>query len=207
VSYTDERVYFTSFAGGTGETVWCIDFSTGMPAVCGSWPGSGVPTSFGGDVDASPVLFNGLILVSDQSPGEMLYGFNPTDGTELSIAFLGNGGARDYVFPQYGSFNVIASTATEMLSVDTSGLSVNWACTVPSPSAPLQVVATGDVYAGGGDGKLHRLSTVPPGCPGTFECIGDCSTTMVGSPAYDHSQTMIYVGTDEGDIYGVKTPF
>lgn len=207
VSYADERVYFTSFAGGTGETVWCLDFSTGTPATCGSWPGFGVPTSSGGDVDASPVLFNNFVLVSDQTPGEMLYGFNPNDGTELSIAFLGNGGARDYVFPQFGSFNVIASTASELLSLNTSGLSVNWVCTVSSPSAPLQVIGTSDVYAGGGDGKLHRLSTMAPGCPGTFECIGDCSTTMVGSPAYDHSQAMIYVGTDDGEIYGVKTPF
>jgi hypothetical protein len=69
------------------------------------------------------------------------------------------------------------------------------------------VIATNDIYVGGSDGKLHRLSTVTPGCPGTSECIGNCTATVVGSPGYDFTKLMIYVGTDEGDIYGVNTPF
>ncbi len=207
VSYADERVYFTSFAGGTAQTVWCLDFTSGTPATCGTWPGFGVATSFGGSVDASPILESGLLFVSDQSPGEMLYAFNPSDGTELPIASLGGGGARDYVFPQLGSSNVIASTAGQVRSVDTVGASINWTCAMASPSAPLHTIATNDIYVGGSDGKLHRLSTFSPGCPATTECIGDCSTTVVGSPAYDFSKMMIYLGTDEGDVYGVKTPF
>jgi len=208
ISYADERVYFTSFAGGGPETVWCLDFKTSTPATCGSWPSFGVATSFGGNVDASPTLYSGLVLVSDQAPGsEWLYAINPTDGSELSIALLGNGGARDYVFPHFGTLNVIASTATQVLSLDTAAQSVNWACSVTSPSAPLQVFASNDIYVGGGDGKLHRLSTIAPGCPGTSECIGDCATTVVGSPAYDFTKAMIYLGTDDGNIYGVKTPF
>jgi uncharacterized delta-60 repeat protein len=207
VSYADERVYFTSFAGGTSQTVWCLNFSAGTPGACGTWPGFGVATSFGGDVGASPILANGDVLVSDRSPGEALYRFDPADGSEQMLAWLGGNGAKDYVFPQFGTPNVIASNASEIFSVDTSTPSVNWVCGMASPSAPLQVIATNDVYAGGSDGKLHRLSTLAPGCPGTSECIGDCSTTLVGSPAYDFSKTMIYLGTDDGNIYGVKTPF
>jgi hypothetical protein len=30
--------------------------------------------------------------------------------------------------------------------------------------------------------------------------------TIVGAPAYDVLRTMLYVGTDEGKIYGVRAP-
>jgi uncharacterized delta-60 repeat protein len=207
VSYADERVYFTSFAGASVNTVWCLDFTTAPFTQCGTWPGFGVATSLGGDVGASPSLFNGLLFVADQAPGESLYAFLPADGSESAMPYIGGGGAKEYMFPRFSTSDLIVTNASEVMSIDTAGAGVNWVCSIPSPSAPLQVPGTNDIYVGGGDGKLHRLSTIAPGCPGTSECIGDCVSTTVGSPAYDVFRSMIYLGTLDGEIYGVKTPF
>ena len=207
VSYVDERVYFTSFAAGSGKSLWCLDFASGSPLQCGSWTDFGVSVSSGGDVASSPILFNGFVYVSDNTLGANLDEVSPADGFVNLIQFLGGNGARDYVFPRFGTTDVIVSTANEILSVETVSKSLNWTpFPLSMPSAPLFVIGTDDIYVGGGDGKLHRVSASSGG-PGTTECIGDCSTTIVGSPAYDFSRLMIYLGTDEGKIYGVKTPF
>ncbi len=207
VSYADERVYFTSFAGTSANTVWCLDFTIAPVTQCGTWANFGVATSSGGDVDASPSLFNGLLFVADKAPGESLYAFLPADGSESPLPFIGGGGAKEYIFPRFSTSDVIVTNASDVLSIDTAGPGINWTCAITSPSAPLQVPGTNDIYVGGGDGKLHRLTTINPGCPATSECIGDCVSTTVGSPAYDVVRNKIFLGTLDGEIYAVKAPF
>ena len=208
VNYLNEQVYFTSFRGGSGNTLWCLDFFGPSLVKCSiAWPGFGVAIS-ASDVDVSPVPFSGSLYVTDTPPGD-LYAVEPMDGSAVLLQNLGGGGARGYVFPRFGTADVIASTATDVRSIDTIppvGI-LNWVYVVNAPSAPLQVPGTNDIYVGSGDGKLHRLSTIAPGGPGSSECIGDCTSTVVGSPAYDHFRSMIYVGTIDGEVYGVKTPY
>ena len=183
-----------------------LDFSVTPVVRCGTWPDFGVAIS-ASDVDVSPIRFSGLIYVSDTSPGD-LYSVNPADGSAVLLQNLGGGGARGYVFPRFGTADVIASTATNVQSIDTTPPgSANWVYAVSAPSTPLQVPGINDIYVGSGDGKLHRLSTIAPGGPGSSECIGDCASTTVGSAGYDVFRSMIYVGTIEGEVYGVKTPY
>jgi hypothetical protein len=63
------------------------------------------------------------------------------------------------------------------------------------------------VFVGSSEGKLFQYSAGGTGCPALSACIGDCLTTIVGAPAFDVLKTMLYVGTDEGKIYGVRAPF
>jgi outer membrane protein assembly factor BamB len=204
--YNTEHLYFSSYRGGSGNTLWCLDLSGGSPAQCGLWPDYGVPVSLS-DIDVSPVLFAGYLVVSDTTAGD-LYVVNPTDGSSLLIGSAGTGGAIGFVFPRFGTTDVIVSSSTDVQSVDVTppGTS-HWNWGVPSPSTPLQAPYTDDIYVGRTDGKLHQLSTLAPGGPGTTLCVGDCLNTVVGSPTYDVVKDMIYVGTIDGEIYAVKTPY
>jgi len=83
---------------------------------------------------------------------------------------------------------------------------VPWSQLATAPSTPLHVPGTDQVYVGTIDGLLRMYSASSGGTP-VDECIGDCATTQVGSPAYDVLRQMSYVGTADGEMYGVRTPF
>ena len=77
------------------------------------------------------------------------------------------------------------------------------AAQVVSPSTPVPVPG-GDVFVGGGNGTLYQLDPVTP-LPLSSVVLGE-GTTSVGVPSVDLLTSMVYVGTDEGVIYGVLFP-
>ncbi len=94
------------------------------------------------------------------------------------------------------------------ISDDGTSSSINpgWPVTaidVPSPSTPIAIPGA-DVFVGGGDGRLYQLDPITP-LPSSNVTLGDGSAS-VGVPAGDILNSMIYVGTDEGVIYGVLFP-
>ena len=207
VDYVARRVYFTSALGTSLKTTWCLNYLGTTPAMCSGWPGFGVAPG-GGDIEASPVLFQGSLFVSDTSAGD-LYKINPLDGLDSLVFNLADGGAKGFVFPQFGTTNLFASTSTSTMSVNGSSFGVlNWtgSC-VATPSTPTAVPGTDWVFVGSSEGKLFQYSAGGTGCPALSACIGDCLSTIVGAPAYDVLKTMLYAGTDEGKIYGVRAPF
>ncbi len=218
VDYLAQRVYFTSALGTSLKTTWCLDYRVTPPVMCSGWTAYGVRPGGGGDIEASPILFKGLLLnnllfVSDTSPGD-LYKIDPADGFALPVFNLADGGAKGFVFPQFTTNNLFASTSTSTYSVDFSGPSVNWSVScvpdVGTPSTPTPVNGTDWVFVGSSKGKLfqYRASNGTGGiCPPPLSvCIGNCTTTIVGAPAYDVLRSMLYAGTDEGKIYGVRAP-
>jgi hypothetical protein len=78
------------------------------------------------------------------------------------------------------------------------------AADIPSPSTPIVIPDTTDVLAGGSDGRLYQLDTVSP-LPSSNVTLGD-GTAAVGVPSIDLLNSMVYVGTDQGVIYGVLLP-
>jgi hypothetical protein len=79
---------------------------------------------------------------------------------------------------------------------------------VATPSTPTAVPGTDWVFVGSSVGKLFQFSASGgPGCPTPPSVSIGGSTTIVGAPAFDVLKTMLYVGTDEGKIYGVRAPF
>ena len=120
VSYADNRVFFTSYSAGSGKAVWCLEVTATTYAMCGIWTDFGVWVSSGGDVAASPILSNGLVFVSDKSAAASnLDAVTPSSGVVDLIWPVGGDGARDYVFPRFGTNEVFLSTANEVLSIDT----------------------------------------------------------------------------------------
>jgi outer membrane protein assembly factor BamB len=207
VDYTAGRVYFTSATGASGRNAWCLDFAAASPPQpC--WAGFGVAT--GADSEASPILFAGSVLVSESAASGNLYGLDTATGAASLLAALGGGGAKGYVFPRFGTTDVLASTATTVWSIDTAVPTTNWSggC-VSTPSTPTAVPFTDFVFLGSTEGKLFQMSAASgSGCPSTPSvCIGDCTSTVVGAPAYDLLHGMLYAGTDEGKVYGVRVPF
>ena len=123
---------------------------------------------------------------------------------------LADGAIKSFVFPHFGTNNLFASTASKVWSIDRVTASVNapWPVTsasVPSPSTPTVVPGSSNrVLLGGGDGKLYQLDALSP-LPGSSVVLGD-GTAAVGTPALDLLNNMVYVGTDQGVIYGVRLP-
>ena len=76
-----------------------------------------------------------------------------------------------------------------------------------TPSNPM--IVDGRLYSGGG-GKLfeYDATAAEPGTPASVQ-LGDPAAVpqpVVGSPAYDVSKGLVYVGTDTGIVYAVKVP-
>lgn len=203
VDYIARRVYFTSALGASSKTTWCLDYTVTPPANC--WATPGVLPLGGGDIEASPILYQGSLLVSDTLPGN-LYAVNPSDGSDSIFFPLGSGGAKGFVFPQFGTPNVFASTSFETWSVRFGAQ--NWmdSC-VNTPSTPIAVPGTDWVFVGSNEGKLFQHSASTGGCPSPSACVEDCVSTIVGAPAYDVLKTLLYAGTDEGFVHAVRPPF
>ncbi len=61
------------------------------------------------------------------------------------------------------------------------------------------------VVVGGSDGQLHQLDVTDPATMSFSVTLGD-GLAAVGMPTMDLMNWMIYVGTDQGVIYGVEFP-
>ncbi len=118
---------------------------------------------------------------------------------------------QELPLPAVRSINLFASTNGKIWSIADSGgsgaVNSGWPVTsaeVPSPSTPLYVPGSTMVIAGSGDGNLYQMDVITP-LPTTSVTLGD-GTAAVGAPTMDLLNSMIYVGSDEGVIYGVEFP-
>ncbi len=203
VHYATKRVYFASRtrSGGSSDTVWAVDFASNPPQRLWS-------TAIG-NVDGSPVLFWSVLYVGTNA-GE-LYALDAATGAVNWSLPLGDGAIKGFVFPNYGTGDLFVATNSKIWSVSDNGSSgaVNpgWPVTavdVPGPSTPIVIPGAINVLAGGSDGRLHQLDTASP-LPSSSVVLGD-GTAAAGVPSIDLLNSMVYVGTDQGVIYGVLLP-
>jgi PQQ-like domain/PQQ enzyme repeat len=201
VNYNTHRVFFASRApgGGSSNTVWCVDFAANPPQLVWARPI--------GNVDGSPVLNGGVVYVGTN--GGDLYALNPASGAVNWSRALGDGPIKGYVFPQFGTSNVLLSTNTKLWSIADNGgsstINSGWpVTTIPSPSTPLFVPGTTKILVGSTLGRLFQIDAF---APATVEVVtlGD-GTAAVGAPTMDILNSMLYVGTSQGVIYGVFFP-
>lgn len=200
-----EHVYFTSHPGPSMNAIWCLDYTVTPPAACPGWsPNFGVAVPSGGEVETSPILYKGVLYVSDVSPGD-LYAVDPSSGLSSVVAGVGGSGVNGYVFPRFFQ-DIVFASSTGFLHAINTGSGVIWSEPASAPSTPLHVPGTDQVYVGTINGLLRMYSASSGGAP-IDECVGDCSTTQVGSPAYDVLRRMMYAGTADGEVYAFRTPF
>ena len=201
VDYGTRRVFFASRAagGGSSNTLWCVDFAQNPPRLVWSQPI--------GDVDGSPIFQGGRVYVGTNAG--VLYALDATSGAVNWSLPLGDGTVKGYVFPQFGTSNVLLSTDAKLWSVADDGASATvnsgWpVTTIPSPSTPTFVPGTTKILVGS---TLGRMFQVDAFTPATVEVVtlGD-GTAAVGPPTMDVLNRMLYVGTSQGIIYGVLFP-
>jgi outer membrane protein assembly factor BamB len=203
IDYPNQRAIFASRArggaNGSSTTLWCVYIGGGGPFLLWS--------RALGDIDGSPVLWGSRVYVGTN--GGVLYAIDsPTGNTNWSHP-IGDGPIKAFVFPQPPTNRVLVATNGKITSVDDlgTGYNVNWqvpSANVPGPSTPVYVPGTGKILVGSSDGHLYQLDAFTP-LPATRVQLGDGSAA-VGTPSMDVLTDMIYVGTDEGIIYGVTFP-
>ncbi len=210
VDQVTKRVYFASRAFGASpdnNTVWCVDLETGA----GLWAAPH------GDIDTGVSFSSGRLVVGTNPPAPAVKNIDtvsPFEGVQVwsfPINPPAEGAAKGYVAIDRLSGSAFFSTATRIWALN-SDASPKW---TPSGDRPLTDASTPLfapqdlwVYAGGGDGKLHRLS-VSTGAEDTLLPfpiqLGDGSGAA-GSPTYDLAAGYMYVGTEDGVIYAIQLP-
>lgn len=199
VDYASRRFFFASRkkSGGSPNTLWCVDFGSGSPSL--------VWAKDIGNVDGSPIIYRGVLYVGNNA-GE-LYAVDPATGSFHWSLPLGDGPIKGFVFPRFGTNDVLVSTTGRIWSITDNGGSAavraGWPVTsIPSPSTPLNIPGTNAVLVGSSDGKVYRLDAAT-GSTVSSTTLGDGSSA-VGMPTVDLLNLMFYVGTDQGVIYGVE---
>jgi outer membrane protein assembly factor BamB len=201
--YPNDRAYFASRkstgANPSPDTLWSVSFD-----------GTSVRREWSidiGNVDGSPILYQGILYVGNNAG--TVYAVDALSGAVQWAHPLGDGAIKGFIFPQYGSSNLLLSTNTHVrsLSDNVTFATENWklgAAVVPSPSTPLFVRGTTHVLVGSSDGRLYQIDVNAP-LPVKSIVLGSGSAA-VGAPSFDVLESMVYVGTDEGVIYAVQYP-
>jgi len=202
---TKPRVYFASRKHATitesQDTLWSVEFG-GLPTRL--WSAT-TPEN----IDATPILHGGTVYVGTVQG--KVYAFLAETGAPkwLGPYDTMDMGLKGFIFPQFGTNNLLLSTETLLWSLRDNGGSVtkNWdtlAIGMGKPSTPLVVPGTNAVLVGSDNGRLYQLNATTGSVVG-FVQLGD-GLSGVGAPSFDVANGMILVGSEAGIIYGVAFP-
>jgi outer membrane protein assembly factor BamB len=208
VNPAKNKVYFTSrsLTGGSTGTVWCLDI-TGASATLCSEPGSSWPVSIG-DADSAPTLFNNRLYIGTNSGA--VYCLNPLTGATIWTINVGDGPIKGFVDPDWMASNIpyrlYIATSTKVTALVDNGASAStfWSQSIASPSIPLYTGT--ELYVGSSDGRLYEMTNLAAGAPTVKSVQLGTGAYSVGSPSYDFSNGLAYVGTDSGKLYAVTVP-
>jgi outer membrane protein assembly factor BamB len=205
VDYANNLIYFASRerAGGSTHTLWCLSFTD--TAFTYEW------SAPYGDIDGAPVLYQGRLYAGTNDGN--VYAVNPENGSQhWSYADASvDGAVKGYVIPEgVTTFprRLFFSTTNKVWSItDGGGTSVSsgWdVASVAGPSTPLAPFGENVLYVGSSDGSLYQLNAAT-GAVQESVVLGD-GTATVGGPSRDRANSMAYVGSESGAVYGVELP-
>ena len=208
---TPPRLYFTSHprAGGSSDTVWCVEFSATSVNWIWSQPVGSAP------IDTGPARTATALYVGN-ADGEV-YKLDPADGNPVWPAPYapGDGPVKGYIWPDgdhlffstNGRVHGVDASGATPVAFWTGGAASSGAVTVTNPSPP--IVWESRVYVGGGDGRVYSIDAASsaPGAP-TSVMLGDPLVLKVlGSPTLDTTLDLLLIGSDQGAVYAVQLPF
>jgi hypothetical protein len=212
VDYATQRVYFTSHAGGSSNTLWCLKLANPVPGPVFTYAWAR-PL---GDIDSSPIQSWGRVYVGSAA--------GPLTGTVYSIDATSDltalpdhtfphldGPVKGFVFPDRASSSHDIYFATEnfVWGVSDTGdpMMTNFQVSLGAGVKPSAVVfdsGSRHVYVGGSDGNLYQIDVA--GTPSVeFATLGDGKAT-VGAPSIDTQNNLVHVGTEAGIFYAVEVP-
>ncbi len=142
VDYNTTRVYFTSRAGGSGNSVWALNASTNPPTLV--WAAGGM-----GDIDAD-INLSGTTLYAGTTAGKV-YALNTTGTQKWTGPFLTGGGPVKGLIWVSGSklfFSTTSSVNTILDNGASTAPTAYWTpqVSISSPTTPL--VYNNRVYVG-----------------------------------------------------------
>ncbi|MGD8895411.1 MAG: kelch repeat-containing protein, partial [Acidobacteriota bacterium] len=217
VDYPSTRVYFTSHAkvGGSQATLWCMDLPPVPPPVFSlAW------TRNLTDIDSSPVLMNGRVLVGSAQSSGRLWSVEATLGVSDYWFDHTDGQVKDFVFPDWRTGDLYFATDSYVWALHDDGASItNKFPGLPFPggidlgggvvptSAAVFVPGNHYVYVGGSNGRLYEIDVLAGPAPTIKSVVLGDGLATVGAPSLDWSNSMIHVGTEAGVFYAVEIPF
>lgn len=198
IDYNTNRVYFTSRAkqGGTTATAWALSFTNTTATKV--W---GVAI---GDSDSSPTLWNGRLYVGNNDG--KVFALDPSNGSTIWSFPTNDGPVKGFINPDFfGTGQLYFATTTKVWAIIDNGASATqkWSVAVSAPSIPLFV--NGTLLVGSGDGRLYQFSNLTNASPTQTSVLLNAAAA-VGSPSFDFSTSLAYVGTDAGSVYAVSVP-
>jgi outer membrane protein assembly factor BamB len=215
LDYSRNTVWVTSRSkSGTQSSLWKLDAATGTLA-------SGTSTWSFGDIDSSPIASaDGTLLYVGTNAGD-LKAVRVVDrdsqlaGTSVSHTPASGAGAIRGM-PWWLSWDAVGAATPDTIifvrnltvhSVNFNGtaFSSNWTQTLTwTPSSPVDDAA-GNLYFGGSDGKVHRLSV------GAGTDLAQVPATAIsgtfGEPSINWDRGVIHVGGSDGHIYTFTVGF
>jgi hypothetical protein len=207
VDYDNHRVYFASweFSGTAPDnnTLWCVDFDTGLPCG-GGWPRAYGPIT-GGVAMRGTTLYVGL-------DGGGVRAIDAATGASNWVApFSTSGTVKGFVYPDRLTDDLYFSTASTIYSVsDLLGTAAapNWGAfgvAFTNGSTPVFIPNDDKVYVGGNN-RLFRRKQSDGSALDEFVLGDPAVPSLVGSPTIDLRDGFIYVGTDAGVVYAIRIP-
>jgi len=209
VDYAANRVYFGT--NGSSFTLWGLDLGpSGAPDLkrftTPAWNPKPLGTISG--TTGSPVMRNGqLYLGTDSGAASAIHSLRASDGNLYSYTH-GDGQVKGFVWPDRRDTRLYFSTVGKLHGVfDTgSSLATIWTpINIVSPSIPLQMPGTDNLWVGDGQGRLIQVDVLTGTVSNSLPL--DTGTVQIGAPSLDLANGLVIVGSDKGVIYAVRAPF
>jgi outer membrane protein assembly factor BamB len=198
IDYANRSAYFASeeFTSGA-DTVWAVDLLTGEKI----WS---TPV---GSISGSPVQRGVDLYVGDDAG--RVHALDIRDGKPKgNFPFdTGGGTIKGYVFPNLVGNELYLSTQNTVWRIhdDGSRVVLDWAAEVPGASIPTYPPGREFLWVGSSDGSLYQL-LAKNGAKNSVTLTSG-RNPGVGSPSFDLANGLIYVGTENGEVFAVEVPF